>query len=141
MKNKYLAVFAIMMVTLASCSYGGENKTNNNHVTPANTKIKNQGTGIDKLLNSQVCIVNDRFMCKDQIPVPVNDKTYYGCCEGCVAKIKNDSTSRYTSDPLTEEMVDKALAVIIVKPGTKDDVLYFKSETSVKKYIDHLQNK
>ena len=32
--------------------------------------------------------------------------------------------------------MNAAIAVIIIKPGIKDDVLYFKSESNAKKYIE-----
>lgn len=32
-----------------------------------------------------VCMVNDTVFEKPQIPVEVGDKTYYGCCMGCVS--------------------------------------------------------
>jgi hypothetical protein len=89
-----------------------------------------------QLVNSQVCMVNDQFMNKEQIPVRVGSKMYYGCCEGCVATLKNKITARTATDPLTEESVDKASAFIIIKPGTKDEVLYFASAANAKNYID-----
>lgn len=141
MKHNSLIVYALVLLTLISCGSGGENATNNNHSSAADSSIQIAGTSVSRLLNSQVCMINNRFMNKDQIPVPVNEKTYYGCCEGCVAKLKNDAASRYSPDPLTGERVDKALAVIIVKPGTKDEVLYFKSESNVKKYIEDTNKK
>ena len=38
----------------------------------------------DQVPARQVCMVNDAYMAKDQIPVPVNGKIYYGCCQMCV---------------------------------------------------------
>ncbi len=90
---------------------------------------------IIKLQNKQVCMVNDRFMNKDQTPVPVNNKTYYGCCEGCVAALLNNPTSRYALDALTHQRVDKADAVIVRNPNTEDGVLYFASEVNAIAYL------
>lgn len=135
MKNRSLLALIVSFLTLASCTAGEENAANNNHSPSVNSVSPIAGTNVSKLLNSQVCMVNNKFMGKDQIAVPVNGKTYYGCCEGCVSKLQNDTASRYATDPLTGEIIDKAVAVIIVKPGTKDEVLYFKSENNVKKYI------
>lgn len=92
--------------------------------------------GEKQISNKQVCMVNDKFMNADQIPVPIGDKTYYGCCEGCVSNLKSDTAYRYSQDPESGDKVDKAIAVIILAPGTKDQVLYFKSETSAKQYIE-----
>lgn len=120
-----------------SCSLESENSNNVND-TPV---IKKQSVheithGVKQISNSQVCMVNDKFMNKDQIPVSVHDKIYYGCCEGCVSALKQDSTHQFGHDPLTGEKVDKANAVIIIKPGTTDEVLYFLSETNAKRYIE-----
>ena len=50
--------------------------------------------------NEKVCMVNDRFMGVQQIPIDVNGTTYYGCCEGCVEKLqKNLDDVRFGSNP------------------------------------------
>lgn len=80
---------------------------------------------------SQVCMVNDTFMNKPQIPVSVEGKTYYGCCEGCVGRLKGDRSVRFSKDPVTGREVDKAAAYIAMQPdGT---VLYFESMETAKK--------
>ena len=35
----------------------------------------------------KVCMVNDALFQKDQIPVEVEGKTYYGCCQMCKARL------------------------------------------------------
>lgn len=97
--------------------------------------------GVVRLQNKQVCMVNDRFMNKDQMPVPVNNKTYYGCCAGCVTTLQNDSNSRYGLDMTTNEKVNKATAFIIKKPNTEDGVLYFASEANAIKYMQGMKSK
>lgn len=92
--------------------------------------------GIRQLANKQACMVNNRFMGKDQIPALANKKMYYGCCEGCVAALKKDDLYHYADDPTTGQQVDKSMAVIILKPGSSEDVLYFASTETAKKYID-----
>lgn len=83
---------------------------------------------------STVCMVNDSSMGKPQIPVEVDGKTYYGCCEGCVDKLKNNRTLRYSVDPVTGNEVDKASAVIIENPhgGT----LYFESGETAARFVE-----
>jgi YHS domain-containing protein len=77
---------------------------------------------------SQVCMMNNRFMGAQQIPVEVEGKTYFGCCAMCEAKLKNDAATRTGKDPVTGKPVDKATAIIGKKPdGT---VLYFENEES-----------
>jgi YHS domain-containing protein len=81
---------------------------------------------------SQVCMVNNQFMGKPQIPIAVEGRTYYGCCAMCKDRLGNDPASRTAQDPVTGEQVDKARAVIV-----KDDtgkVLYFASEDTLRRY-------
>ncbi len=48
---------------------------------------------------SLVCMVNDAYTGVTQIPVPVNGKTYYGCCQGCVDKLNNMESPKMAIDP------------------------------------------
>lgn len=81
---------------------------------------------------STVCMMNDRFMNAPQIPVKVGDKTYYGCCSSCAAKIKDNPSVRTATDPVTGKPVDKAGAYAVAdKAGA---VLYFESEETFKRY-------
>lgn len=79
-----------------------------------------------------VCMVNDAVMGKAQIPVKYEGKTYYGCCEGCVEKIKTMRSARYASDPVTGKEVDKSKAVIL--EGPSGEALYFESLDTAGKY-------
>lgn len=137
-KNYFPVALVLFLFTLLSCNSEGENAANNKTATvnPVVNPVVNKfsDTGLIRLPNSQVCMINNKFMNKDQIAVAVNNKTYYGCCEGCVKKLSEDPTSRFATDPLSGNQVDKAIAYIIGKPGTKDDVLYFKSETNAREY-------
>ena len=135
LRNYSLIIATLFSLALFSCNAGSENGKDNkaNAVNPA---FMFSDTAITKLLNKQVCMVNNRFMHADQIAVPLNNKTYYGCCEGCVKTLNEDTTSRFTPDPLSAEQVDKAIAFIIGNPGTKEDVLYFKSETNARAYFN-----
>ncbi len=81
---------------------------------------------------SLVCMVNDRFMGVVQIPVEVEGKTYYGCCAGCVERIKKNETIRYGTDPVTGSKVDKARAYAVKDNIGK--VLYFESEATFNQY-------
>lgn len=79
-----------------------------------------------------VCMVNDAVMGKAQIPVKFEGKTYYGCCEGCVEKLKSNRSARYGVDPVTGNEVDKAQAVIL--EGDSGEALYFESLDTAGKY-------
>ena len=79
-----------------------------------------------------VCMINNQSFNKEQIPVKVDGKTYYGCCQMCEAKLKSDPASRIAIDPVSGKEVDKATAVIGTSPdGT---VYYFESEKNLKAY-------
>jgi len=79
-----------------------------------------------------VCMINNRSMANEQIPVEIDGKTYYGCCAMCKERLEKDETSRYAIDPVSGKKVDKSKAVIGALPGAA--VLYFENETNLKKY-------
>lgn len=80
----------------------------------------------------KVCMVNDALFEKDQIPVEVEGKTYFGCCQMCKARLAQDAAIRSAVDPVSGETVDKATAVCgALSDGT---VLYFESEASLAQY-------
>lgn len=83
----------------------------------------------------QVCLVNNKFMGRDQILVNFDEKTYYGCCQMCVDKIKSDRSVRFATDPVTGKEVDKAVALITVNPSGSG-VLYFDSEDNYRRFYD-----
>ncbi|HVS03523.1 MAG TPA: hypothetical protein VMT16_12190 [Thermoanaerobaculia bacterium] len=87
---------------------------------------------LQKVETHKVCMVNDQLFAKDQIPVEVEGKTYYGCCEMCKERLARDSSMRQAVDPVSGEPVDKATAVI----GALADgrVLYFASEETFAQY-------
>lgn len=87
----------------------------------------------EQVPTKQVCMVNDAYMAKDQIPVPVNGKTYYGCCQMCVKTLNEQESARVATEPHTNEKVDKTEAYIVLlkEDGT---VGYFKSEENYVAY-------
>jgi YHS domain-containing protein len=92
-----------------------------------------------KVDNRLVCMVNDMDMRTEQIPVPVEGKTYYGCCRECKERLAKDATSRTAVDPVSGAQVDKATAVIGAKPdGT---VLYFESDETFAAYLERSSKK
>jgi YHS domain-containing protein len=80
----------------------------------------------------KVCMVNDQLFDKDQVPVEIEGKTYYGCCEMCKQALKAKAALRSAVDPVTGKPVDKAKAVIGAQADGK--VLYFENETNFKKF-------
>jgi len=88
--------------------------------------------GLQRVETKKVCMVNNQVFDKDQIPVVVAGKTYYGCCEMCKERLAKDAAARTAVDPVTGKPVDKATAVIAAMPDGK--VLYFESQETYEKY-------
>ena len=86
---------------------------------------------VTKVDPKTVCMVNEMAMGKEQIPVEVDGKTYYGCCEMCKTALAKDASKRTAVDPISGKQVDKATAVI----GAQADgrVFYFETEENLKK--------
>ncbi len=81
---------------------------------------------------SLVCMVNDTYMGKAQIPIEVDGKTYFGCCPMCKERLAKEPDTRTAADPVTGETVNKATAVLAqAGDGT---VLYFASEQNLRGY-------
>ncbi|HUP49320.1 MAG TPA: hypothetical protein VNA04_11070 [Thermoanaerobaculia bacterium] len=87
---------------------------------------------VRKVEPSKVCMINEQYMNQEQIPVEIDEKTYYGCCQMCVDRLNTDEKSRFAVDPMTKKKVDKAKAVI----GALADgrVFYFENEKSLAAY-------
>ena len=81
---------------------------------------------------SLVCMVNNQFMGRPQIPIEVDGRTYYGCCEMCKGRLGSDPSSRVSTDPVSGNTVDKATAVI----GRAGDgrTLYFENDQTFAAY-------
>lgn len=125
-RNLYLLLTAI---SLGACTAG----------SPAQVELKASSSAVIKqpvLVRvsdpSTVCMVNDQYMETPQIPVIVGDKTYFGCCQMCEAKLKNNAAIRSAVDPTSLRSVDKATAVIGRDASGK--VFYFESEQALAKF-------
>jgi YHS domain-containing protein len=87
-----------------------------------------------QLAPNTVCMVNNAYMGgKEQIPVSYDGKTYYGCCNMCIKRIKTDRSVRYALDPFSGQEVDKALA-FIVPSRDGSQVQYFASEANFRAF-------
>ncbi len=82
---------------------------------------------------NEVCMVTDKVFGKPQIPVEFEGKTYYGCCQGCVAKLKNNGELRSAIDPVNGNTIDKASATVI--EGEGGAALYFESMETARKFF------
>jgi YHS domain-containing protein len=117
-----LSVFALAMVIGGSFLASAANAQSE----PVND------TGLVQVETKYVCMINNQHFDKEQIAVQVQGQTYYGCCEMCKDKLKNDPKSRMAVDPVSGKKVDKAKAVIGATPDGK--VFYFESVANMKKY-------
>ena len=85
----------------------------------------------------KVCMVNDQLFERDQIPVEVDGKTYYGCCEMCKERLAKDREIRFSADPVTGNVVDKATAVMAADRAGA--IFYFESEETMQQYLARLE--
>ena len=135
---KSIVIKNILLIAILMAGITGFQKNAN----AASTYIqKDQGEQSVKISPEKVCMVNDAFMGKPQIEVPVNGKMYYGCCNMCVGKLNNSEAIRTAKDPYTEEAVDKASAFIVLDPDSDQDaVLYFKNQKNYLKFKESRKN-
>lgn len=88
--------------------------------------------GLKKVESKFVCMINNQEMDREQIPVEVDGKTYYGCCAMCKERLAKDADSRKAVDPVSGKEVDKAKAVI--GADARGDVFYFENEKNLEAY-------
>jgi len=89
-------------------------------------------SSIKKVESKYVCMITNAVFPKVQIPVTIDKKVYYGCCENCKKTLAEKKESRFALDPINGKKVDKALAVI--GQTSKGSVLYFENEKTFSKY-------
>jgi len=88
--------------------------------------------GLVQVEAKYVCMVNNQRYDKEQIAIEVEKATYYGCCDMCKEKLRNDPKSRFAVDPVSGKKVNKAKAVIGASSDGK--VYYFESVANMKKF-------
>ena len=93
--------------------------------TSADTKLK-------QVESKYVCMVTNKLFADEQIEVDVEGKKYYGCCEMCKGKLKNNLASRISIDPVSGKQVDKATSVI--GAAGNGSVYYFENEKNLKAF-------
>lgn len=94
------------------------------------TETVKQATGdLEQVEARYVCMITNKVFDTEQIRIPLENDVYYGCCEMCVAKINENVDSRYATDPVTGNRVNKAKAVL----GADDTrtVYYFESKETL----------
>jgi len=136
-KTKQLSIIAVLAISLVACNSKTEKKEVKEQAV-ATTEVKVEDTPQNyqvgsRVPNELVCMVNDAYMGNPQIAVPVNGKTYYGCCQMCVGKLNNEETARTAIDPYSNKSVDKTEAYIVLMKK-EGEVAYFESEENYQNY-------
>ncbi|MFV8756170.1 hypothetical protein ACNOYE_36945 [Nannocystaceae bacterium ST9] len=122
----------IVLLVALGCSPGASSNAHAGHGAATNEADASTPAPAGLLTRVEpelVCMINDQFMGKPQIPVEVEGTTYYGCCDMCKTKLTTDPASRSAIDPVSGNPVDKAHAVL----GKTDAgaILYFESEQNL----------
>jgi hypothetical protein len=68
--------------------------SNSLFAAPQGQAEQSKGQGLVQVEAKYVCMINNQRFNKEQIPVAVGKLTYYGCCEMCKDKLRNDAKSR-----------------------------------------------
>lgn len=140
---KHVIIIALSTIVLVGCK-NETKKVEVAEVEVASVEVeskvedKTETTQQDYQVGSQVpnelvCMVNDAYMGKPQIPVPVNGKTYYGCCQMCVGTLNKNESARTAKDPFSGKSVDKTEAYIVLVKE-EGEVAYFESKENYLKY-------
>ena len=88
--------------------------------------------GVKQVNSKNICFINKSRFNHNLKSVEVDGKKYYGCCPDCLAKLKDDASSRMDVDPLSGKQVDKATAVIGVDKNGK--IYFFENIENLKKF-------
>lgn len=116
--------FIVLILTLMISGTGG---------AWAPGALANAGAEWKIVPNQEVCMVTEAHFARPQIPVPVNGKTYYGCCENCKKTLGESAEARTAKDALTGKSIDKATATIAA--NTAGHVLYFANKKNFEKFV------
>lgn len=137
---QYLCTVAIATVLLLSCNSSNSDNSNSalpksaeQSMPPAGKSLMGNPLKGSQVPNNLVCMVNDAYMGKEQLAVPFDGKTYYGCCQICKERIPQDESVRYAVEPRTLNKVDKATAYIVLI-GDQDEVAYFENQASYEQF-------
>ena len=99
---------------------------------PQGRSEQQNGQGLVQVEAKYVCMINNQRFNKEQIPVAVGNRTYYGCCQMCKDKLRNDPRSRAAIDPVSKKKVDKATAIIGV--DADGSAYYFENAENLKQF-------
>ena len=136
---KKSALLLVVAFSIVACNSETKQSITKETAVVTPQKVTNQETQQEykigsKIPNDLVCMVNDAYMGKPQIPVPVNGKTYYGCCQMCVGALNSNETARTGIDPFSNKEVDKTEAYIVLMKE-EGDVAYFESKENYLSFL------
>jgi YHS domain-containing protein len=138
MKSRVIAVSIFALITSAFIGCGSPSRVSSTPPAGAKAELPQPprqagGEAALQVVDAKyVCMINNQRFSKVQIPVEVEGRTYYGCCEMCKGRLGGDPTSRVAVDPVSGKEVDKAGAVI----GADADgaAFYFENAENLKRY-------
>jgi YHS domain-containing protein len=125
---KALTIFSFCLIAVSMLYIQQATADNTNQ----NSTEKQSQSVISPIDSKYVCMINNQSFNKEQIPVEIEGKTYYGCCQSCEAKLKSDPSSRNAVDPVSGRQVDKATAVIGATP--EGNIYYFESQENLEAF-------
>lgn len=129
LRTLYTLALATAAVLAGACTKDSPQETS----APVAPAAADLASGLRRITDpSLVCMVNDTFMGKPQIPVEVAGQTYFGCCPMCKERLAKEPETRTALDPVTGEPVDKATAVLA--QNEDGAVLYFASDETLRRY-------
>jgi YHS domain-containing protein len=136
-----IVIAACLFGSVVACQAQGTRVSGPVHAAPTTAATTQaapvEGAGASDALalvtdRSLVCMVNNQFMGRPQIPVTVDSRVYYGCCEMCKGRLTNDAGARSATDPISGRAIDKAVAVIgRTETGS---TLYFENQANFAAY-------
>jgi YHS domain-containing protein len=82
---------------------------------------------------NEVNMVTNQHERKAQDEINLNGAVYYGTGDGCARNIRNNPSTRFARDPVTNASIDKSAAVIFADASGR--AYYFESEDSFKRFL------
>lgn len=126
----FKALFLGMAMSL--CVIAAAALSNTLFAAPQGQSGQQKGQGLVQVEAKYVCMINNQRFNKEQIPIAVGNRTYYGCCQMCKDKLRNDPRSRAAIDPVSKKRVDKATAIIGV--DADGSAYYFENAENLKQF-------
>ncbi len=70
------------------------------------------GEKVRQVDSKYVCMITHKHFTTEQMPVNIDGRTYYACCDMCKSQLRDDASARTAVDPVSANKVDKATAVV-----------------------------